>query len=657
MNNDTNIKNKKQKVGFCMHDHNRDKFSDRHIDVWQKYWLLYSVTINPNRTNPNTGNKWAFSDHDTSNKILEVCTDILRLKPLYVEDQGRHLRLASNAVYKFISSFDKNILDNEFVSTVVPVIQQTKMLKKVTNTWKKMLRNIYPDLTTGEMNEVIVWLEDALTFQFETVRKCHSTYWVLSSINDICIDITAKNDWAEINVREQACTDLLNSVLRLRWRTATLRTFTSSLLWEGEDISEDIIARSKSSLKSVLLRITQNNPERHNVFSWRDDWDEPLSNSWYDAFFTSLKNNQRHESRFFRNAYLIAKSSPSNASLLFEIADLPPTAYIAMFCGFLYTREKFASTALSSEVHFKLAQNHEESMHPKNLLVESMQKSLNAVSESVWTRLGPHFRKFVMSQLQRWAIYCPEVVALLLRTGFICFSDFHDHFVKIIVKNSSSWTNPEDFQDLKLDMFRIMVDSIPSAEPLIDFVQNNKDSWDKTIPEDSTEIERHEAERMLLGYVMRAFEGVGNQANETLLSLVLSKWNWSEWVVIELIPREIEILNDRRCSVSSLKTMLAYIPQGEYQNYGFLERATCCKENIGIFKVVLEHGSWSKEDLDKAMKTATYKNYKEAVRLLLNHPYKVLPPEEPPQWVMDMVEDAFSPNGAAFKAVLASYTS
>ena len=40
--------------------------------------------------------------------------------------------------------------------------------------------------------EVIVWLKDALTFQFETVRKCHSTYWVLSSINDICIDITAK---------------------------------------------------------------------------------------------------------------------------------------------------------------------------------------------------------------------------------------------------------------------------------------------------------------------------------------------------------------------------------------------------------------------------------------------------------------------------------
>ena len=107
MNNDTNIKNKKQNVGFAC-SHNRDKFPDRHLDVWQKYWLLYSATICSTAQTPTPEISGRFQI-TIPVKILEVCTDILRLKPLYVEDQGRHLRLASNAVYKFISSFDKNI--------------------------------------------------------------------------------------------------------------------------------------------------------------------------------------------------------------------------------------------------------------------------------------------------------------------------------------------------------------------------------------------------------------------------------------------------------------------------------------------------------------------------------------------------------------------
>lgn len=614
-----------------MADHDAEPHSKNAITFWHDYWLLWSATL-ATRTLA-TGAK--------ENVIKNVASAIL--KGGLVRKQAKNIKMITD--------------EDASSQKSVPLVQTTEMREKILTAWRRHLTIAEP-LDSERVEQIVADMEDALDRQFTTYRNGSSTS---QSVLCLCMSIARhlrKDPWLPISDEEIEL--LEDNTMSLNWRTSTLRNYLVSMYNYGSMSN----APDEKTVIKLLNRTVQNAPPKDLIFNWDTDWDEPSTQRFFERFKKSLDaeghpSTNRYEEYHFKKAQAVACQTPSVVAHLLCIAEIPTLCLIVMFNCFLQIYENSIKVSRDARHREKYAHEYNQVENAPGDVFLDVARKMHAQAMEIKEQ---HFKKFYDDYLIKAVYKCirtaPQVVKLfvqnplvpsaLLSNESLLLKMCHWNFRQRVFTPKFTWSI-KDFSRNTADLLQTLVGLISDVHSLADAFMNTKGVWPKDAEGENVDsMTREDALQCCLSLLIKG--------GMVVVSEVVERWEWPSTTIVDCIPLTMQIMDDHQAPIGPLATMMSRLSASEKTNQGFLWAAVRCKNNPAILQTVLKGTppyEWYQEELAEAMAMATTINNRGAVRTLLNAPYKVMPIQAPPPWVLEMVEELYAPGGEAFEAVCA----
>ena len=638
---------KRRKLGFSTEEHDNMKHRKSALTFWGDFWFLWSACTKAPEGHlgiMNTIRKRVLESHDSIRKVT------------------KNMALVGNNV-------DNNDISIGHLSyNPVALVQTTKMREDVLNEWARLAEiaakeefgDDDPNSEDG-MEEIRnrVYLikkcvEDEIAAKFASLRAGYSN----NSIIDIVFEAAeALRNRCTGTGHEELVTNLAlleDAMLALNWRTSMLSIFLYRLYMLAEQ------APHEPTVLRLLKRLGQTTEDRRLIISDAKDYDDQPSTGYYERLEKSMSQGSGFENTHLYRCHRMATMTPSVIPYMLEIAEVPPTALIVLFRGLLSIHARVLkhghrTTDMGHKCREMYSKVDTDGVDVTLLVAKKMHE---AAAENT----QHHFRVFYKSIVRRTFFEginkVPQVLSYFLQDEKVVDAHRNNlatYFLNLCVWNVRAKTyvsggnmHIREYRQKASHLLEQLVSLIHTADDMCLQLQTGAVEWmpKPTVGEDGEEV-REEPTESLLRLVIKG--GI------SCLGHALQKWEWPAEMVLNHIPQAMQMVDDSKEPVAAIDTMLSFLPDEDMENHGFLSQAVRFRRVPELFEAVLRRHKWSQDDLENALHAATNVMNKDAARTLLNAPYLLQPGEDPPRWILEIVEELFAPGGSAFEAVNQTY--
>ena len=632
---------KRRKLGFSTEEHDRMKHPKTALTFWGDFWFLWSAC-----TKPPEG--------------FSILMNKVRKRLLESHDSIRKVTKNMELVGNHVDNGDVGHGD----TNPVALVQTSKMREDVLKEWARLTKAVakeeFGDGSEGEqapathVERVIKCVEDALAAKFSGLRSGYSNNSIIDIVFEAAEGLRNRCTGTGYDELEANLALMEDAMLDLNWRTSMLSIFLYRLYMLAEQ------APHEPTVLRLLKRLGRSSEDKRLIINDARDYDDQPSTGYYERLENSISQGSGFENTHLYRSHRMATMTPSVIPYMLEIADVPPAALIVLFRGLLsiYSRALKHGHRNNDLGHKCREMYSRVDTDGVDVILLVAKKMHEAAAETTQKHFQTYYKSIVRRTFFEGINKVPQVISYFLQDEKVV--DAHRQYLGRDFMNLCVWNVRaktyvcggnmiiRNYRQKASHLLEQLVSLIHTTDDMCHQLEKGAIDWmpKPTVDFDGEEV-REEPTESLLRLVIKG--GI------SCLGHALQKWEWPTEVVINHIPQAMQMVDDSKEPVAAIDTMLSFLPDENMENHGFLSQAVRFRRVPELFEVVLRHHKWSKDDLENALHAATNVMNKDAARTLLNAPYLLQPGEDPPRWILEIVDELFAPGGSAFEAVNQTY--